>query len=298
MQQTQGKDRNALIVLDGGMGGELIRRGVTGGDGLWSAQALVEQPDKVLGVHRDYIDAGAQVIITNSYSTIPSYLAKGGLEDKYVEYTKLAGEIARRAVDESGKDVKVAGSIPPLNESYRYDLVPPEEEAAPIYQCLVEALNPYVDLFVCETMSCVREARTAVAAASTHGQGKPVWVAWTLHEEPGQGLRSRETVTEAYAAVAQYSPEAYLFNCSTSESITPALKELSTLTDCPIGVYPNLLHIPENWTLDNDVVTGYREMAVADYVDFANRWRRQGASIIGGCCGIGPKYIAALADAG
>ena len=125
-----------------------------------------------------------------------------------------------------------------------------------------------------------------------------MWVSWTLHEEPGQGLRSKETVSEAYAAVAEYAPAAYLFNCSTSESIAPALRELTELTDRPIGVYPNLLHIPENWTLDNDVRTGYREMDVADYVEFAHKWQQQGASIIGGCCGIGPKYIAALAEAG
>ncbi|NKB99853.1 MAG: homocysteine S-methyltransferase [Pseudomonadales bacterium] len=282
-----------LTILDGGMGVELIARGVTSKDGLWSAQALVDDPETVAEVHRDYVKAGARVIITNSYSTIPSYLEKAGLANEYLRYTKVAGEIARRVADEFDGQVKVAGSLPPLDESYRYDLAPADEDALPIYRSLTETLNPYVDLYVCETMACVREACNASQAALE--SGKPFWVAWTLAEEPGSGLRSGESIAAAFAALTPFNPEAYLFNCSTPESITPALGQLRALTDKPIGVYPNLLHIPKDWTLDNEVSAGYRELAVEDFVGFAHEWRHQGATIIGGCCGIGPDYIQALA---
>ena len=196
-----------LTILDGGMGGELIARGVTGGDGLWSAQALVDQPQTVADVHRDYVDAGAEVIITNTYSTIPSYLAKADLADKYLEYAEIAGRIARAVADSADRQVRVAGSLPPLDESYRYDLVPTAEIAGPIYENLVGILQPYVDLFVCETMSCVRESVIAATAASR--SGKPFWIAWTLGEEPGTGLRSGESIASAVSAVSHLDPEAF-----------------------------------------------------------------------------------------
>ena len=85
-----------LIVLDGGLGGELIRRGWPSG-GLWSAKALLEQPEIIRSVHDDYINAGARVIITNTYSTIPSYLDKSGMGESYLELTEKAGRIARAA---------------------------------------------------------------------------------------------------------------------------------------------------------------------------------------------------------
>ena len=149
-----------VTLLDGGMGREIQERRPEAAHGLWSASVLFDEPDLVVEIHREYIDAGAVVITTNNYSTIPSYLRKAGMQDRYRELTRLAATLARRAVRESGraaraggKRVAVAGSLPPLEESYRADLVPPPEIAQPIYQGVVEALRDDVDLFICETMS-------------------------------------------------------------------------------------------------------------------------------------------------
>jgi S-methylmethionine-dependent homocysteine/selenocysteine methylase len=277
------------------MGGELIRREASARGELWSAQALLDAPDTVLQVHKDYIAAGAQIIITNSYSTIPSYLGKLGMQDRYIELTELAGRIARRAADEVDVPVKVAGSLPPLDESYRPDLVWADEDAAPVYLGLADALNPYVDLFLCETMSSIRESVNAASAArEVAGPDKPIYVSWTLSETPGEGLRSGESIASAVAALEPFGIEAYLFNCTSPEAITQGLKELSEVTDRPYGAYPNRLSIPTGWTLDNKVPTGFRtDLDVTAFVDFASRWAEQGASIIGGCCGIGPEYIEA-----
>ena len=286
------------VILDGGMGGELIRREVIPRGELWSAQALLDAPDTVLAVHADYIAAGARIIITNSYSTIPSYLGKLDLTDRYQELTDLAGKIARQAAEAAAHPVQVAGSLPPLDESYRPDLAPADEEALPIYRNLARALDPHVDLFLCETMSCIRESVNALRAAREQaGHDKPVYVSWTLSETPGAGLRSGETIEDAVQAVAEFQPDAYLFNCTSPESISVGLKSLSALTDRPTGAYPNRLSIPDGWTLDNDVATGYRiDLEVADFLRYAADWRKAGASIIGGCCGIGPEYISALRD--
>ena len=92
--------KTELTVLDGGMGQELIRRGSPPG-GLWSAKALIDKPESVRAVHQDYIDAGARVIITNSYSTIPSYLAKENMQSRYAELTETAAVLAREVADQA-----------------------------------------------------------------------------------------------------------------------------------------------------------------------------------------------------
>ena len=160
-----------FVLLDGGMGGELISRGIITGGGLWSAQALLECPENVLAIHRDYIKAGARVISTNTYSTVPSYLEKENKEEHMEDLIVLAGKLARQAASESQHPVIVAGSLPPLDESYRPDLVPDHEESLPIYETLARLLEPYVDVFLCETMSSIQEAKTAFEALSTSERG-------------------------------------------------------------------------------------------------------------------------------
>ena len=247
-----------ITVLDGGMGGEIQRRVPEAAHGLWSASALINSPEMVTEIHREYIAAGATVITTNTYSTIPSYLGKGGLEHRYVELTETAARLARQAAPE-GDGVLVAGSLPPLSESYRADLVPSPADATPVYRNMVRAMVDHVDLFLCETMASAEEAHTAASAALALGGGKPVFVSWTLHEKPGSGLRSRESVTEAYGRLDGLAIDAFLFNCTHPEAIEVALTELGTLTDKPVGCYPNRLNaVPEGWTLDNEVVTGAR----------------------------------------
>ncbi len=125
---------------------------------------------------------------------------------------------------------------------------------------------------------------------------KPIWVAWTLAEEPGSGLRSNEPIADAVARVEPLGVAAYLFNCTTPAAISAGLQQLQVLTATPVGAYPNRLFIPPGWTLDNDVPSGRSEMSVDEYLAFTAEWRRMGATIIGGCCGIGPEFIQGLSE--
>ncbi len=287
-----------VILLDGGMGREIQQRRPEAAHGLWSAGVLLDEPDLVVEIHREYIDAGATIITTNNYSTIPSYLGKQGMANRYRELTRVAASLARRAVRESGRDVGIAGSLPPLEESYRADLVPPPEVAGPVYEGVVEALVDDVDLYICETMSSAAEARAAATAALAHGRGKPVYVSWTLDETPGRGLRSGDTVKQAVDALNGLVVDGYLFNCTHPEAIEQGLHELKPLTTKPIGCYPNRLNkVPDGWTLDNEITTGLRGDLPQDiYVAAMLRCIDAGASMVGGCCGIGPSDIRALAQ--
>ncbi|MCZ6644586.1 MAG: homocysteine S-methyltransferase family protein, partial [Gammaproteobacteria bacterium] len=167
--------------------------------------------------------------------------------------------------------------------------------ARPIYRALARTLAPHVDLFVCETMSCAREAVNAAEAAVAEGEGKPVWVSWTLDERPGHGLRSGERIADAVAKLEHLPIDAFLFNCTAPEAITRGLNELAMLTDKPRGAYPNRMYVPSGWTLDNDISTEVRtDLGVDEFVAFAQTWIADGASIVGGCCGVGPELIRAL----
>ncbi len=285
----------SITILDGSMGDELDRRrppDVNDPAGLFSARALINSPELVTEVHNDYIDAGADIITTNTYSTIPSYLSRASLGDSYLKYTELAGQIACSSAMDSRSTVLVAGSIPPLDESYRHDLVPHPSYALPVYRNIVTALDDYVDMFICETMSSSIEAENAITAIrSISGKSKQVWVSWTLSEHPGQGLRSGESIKEAYQAIESLDADAFLFNCTAPEAITRGLKELTQLTKKPIGGYPNRDSVPEGWTIENDKEIKRYDLPLEAFQEYADNWRDIGATIIGGCCGIGPEYI-------
>jgi S-methylmethionine-dependent homocysteine/selenocysteine methylase len=288
-----------ITLMDGGMGDELTKRGSGSGTGLWSARALLVAPQEVKAVHRDFIRAGARMITTNSYSTIPSYLGKEGLADRFEELANLAGKLAREAAEESGENVKVMGSLPPMSESYRADLVPPEELSRPIYEALTKALEPYVDGFICETLSTAGEARVAasVACEAVKGSGRKVILSWTLDEEPGKGLRSGETIDEAFDLIKDLPIDALMFNCTHPVAVEAGLKELRALTNLPIGGYANTMNVvPKGWTLDAGTVGRREDRSPALYAEAAIRWIDVGATMIGGCCGVGPDHIKAISE--
>lgn len=288
-----------VSVMDGGMGRELIRRGVAKRSGLWSARALLEAPEVVVETHGAFIAAGAGIITTNSYSCVPSYLSKVGLEDRYVDLAALAGRLARKAADTSASKVLVAGGLPPLSESYRPDLVPSDGESGPVYAALAQALEPSVDLYLCETMASARESRNAAEAAlaAAARRGLPVYVSWTLNERPGEGLRSGESISEAFGALSDLRIDAFLFNCTHPDAIEAGISEMAGLTDRPTGGYPNRFNVPKGWTLDGEIAVEPRQdEGTQRFVDSAARFISKGATLVGGCCGIRPEDIAALAE--
>ena len=286
--------QNEIILLDGGLGRELIFRGVKLPKTIWSAGALVTDPEAVRQIHIDYINAGADVITTNTYGVNRIDLKKEGIEGRYAELNKLACRLAIEARDASQRKILIAGSLPPLKGSFRPDLVGPSEEMKKSYQEQAELLSPYVDLYLCETMSSVAEGCAAATAATK--TGKPVWVAWTLHDDHSGRLRSGESLSEAILSLQDLNVSGFLANCCSPESITHIMPKLTDSGAHWVGGYANTFTpIPKEWTLDgskdSDGFLSLRSDLDSDrYVRHVAKWLSQGATVVGGCCGTRPSY--------
>ena len=282
-----------MIFLDGALGSILLDRANKSSSGLWSAQFLFDDPEAIKSLYEDYIGVGSDLITTNTYSTIPSYLNKEKISAKMPELVDIAGKLAKEVADRH-EHVRVAGSLPPLEESYRPDLVLTEGEALPIYKTLIEGLLPYVDIFLCETISSIQETQNVLKALDLYNKEIPIWLSWTLKEDKKDLLRSGESIEEAFKLAEKYNPDAYLFNCTDPNAISSGLEVLQGLTDKPIGGYPNVFSVPDGWTLDNDVVTLKNDLTKKSFSSFCQTWKENGASIFGGCCGIGPELMAEM----
>ena len=282
-----------MIFLDGALGSILLDRANKSSSGLWSAQFLFDDPEAIKSLYEDYIGVGSDLITTNTYSTIPSYLNKEKISAKMPELVDIAGKLAKEVADRH-EHVRVAGSLPPLEESYRPDLVLTEGEALPIYKTLIEGLLPYVDIFLCETISSIQETQNVLKALDLYNKEIPIWLSWTLKEDKKDLLRSGESIEEAFKLAEKYNPEAYLFNCTDPNAISSGIEVLLNLTDKPIGGYPNVFSVPDGWTLDNDVETLKNDLTKESFSSFCKVWQVKGASIFGGCCGVGPELMAEM----
>lgn len=286
---------DGLILLDGGMGQELINRNASGQGALWSAAALLDNPEAVVAVHEDYIRAGADVITTNSYACIRNNFEPEGLLGRLGEMNRLSAELAQRARDACGKPVLIAGSMGPQYGSYRPDLVGTYEETEALYREQAEYLGPHVDFFICETLSCRLESRAAVAAALTIG--KPVWLSWSVEDSGVANLRSGEALVDAWQDIDGSGISAVLLNCSPPEAIGKVLPHLLEISNVAVGAYANAFTpIPEKWDFHGDasIPPPRTDVTPEAYSEHANRWVATGAQIIGGCCEVGPAHIAEL----
>jgi S-methylmethionine-dependent homocysteine/selenocysteine methylase len=280
------------------MGRELKFRGVDVPETIWSAGALISNPDVVRQIHIDYIAAGADVITTNTYGIIKGDLSNVGIVDRFDELNTLACKLAVEARSRARCDVVIAGSLPPLRGSFRPDLVGPAEEIQALYEEQADLLAPHVDLLLCETMSSAAEGYAAARAACR--TGKPVWVAWTLHEDRSGNLRSGESIRSASAALMGLPVSGVLANCCAPESIARAMPALAATGSRWFGGYANTFNpIPQDWTLDGDKDTDgllnlREDLDPGRYAAHAVDWLAAGATVVGGCCGTRPAHIAKL----
>lgn len=285
---------NSVILTDGGMGQELVRRSSSDPTPLWSARVLIDEPDLVRDLHAEFIRAGARVITINTYSATPERLAREGAGELFKPLQQRGIELARQARDQAG-DAAIAGCLSPLFGSYAPALTISFEDTLDIYRRIVAEQADGVDLFLCETMASAEEARAAVTAASE--SGKPVWVSWTLADHGTPRLRSGETIAAAARALDGLPVAARLINCCRPEAIAAALPEMIGLGG-PVGAYANgftsVEALKHGGTVE--VLHARHDLDPDAYADQAVGWVEVGADIVGGCCEVGPPHIAALRD--
>lgn len=288
-----------ITLLDGGMGQELLARAGDAPTPLWATRVMMDHPGLVGAIHADYFAAGATVATTNTYAIHHDRLIPVGLDHLFtgLHAAALAEAQGARAAHGSGR---IAGSLGPLVASYRPDTVPPVDEAAAKYAEIAALLAPGVDLFLAETMSSVAQVEGVLAGLARADTGKPVWVSVTVDDSDGSRLRSGEPVADLAPLFVRYNPQAVLANCSVPEAMAAAMAELARL-GLPFGAYANgFTHISQDFLRNQptvDVLDHRTDLTPARYADFAMGWVAQGATVVGGCCEVGPAHIAALARA-
>lgn len=295
-----------IRILDGGMSRELQRLGAELKQPEWSALALINAPDIVRQVHAEFIEAGADVVTTNSYALVPFHIGEDRFRKEGASLIALSGRLAREAADGSGRKVTVAGSLPPIFGSYE----PQNFDASRVQDylgALVENLDPFVDVWLGETLSLIAEGEAVRQAVAK--TGKPFWISFTLDDDTAQvngaepKLRSGETVRAAAEWAAGSGAAALLFNCSKPEVMKAAVETAATTfkekdASLEIGVYANAFEGEQGETAANEGLHSTRADLTDDiYSRFACTWADAGATMIGGCCGIGAAHIHKVAGA-
>lgn len=285
-----------ITLLDGSIGQELVKRSGDRATPLWSTSVMIDHPDLVRQVHDAYFEAGATVATTNTYAVLRDRLSRlSDLADKVEELTDAALSMACQSRDAYGAG-RVAGSVGPLMASYRPDICPPPAEAEEMYEETVRLLSPDADLLLIETMSSVDQAEGALRAAVK--SDKPVWLSVSVDDDDGRKLRSGEPVGDLAGVVAKYNPDAVLVNCSRPEAVATALEIIKDFGK-PFGAYANgFTRITEGFLKDAPTVDALEQrtdLGPEAYADFAMSWVDMGATIVGGCCEVGPEHISELA---
>lgn len=280
-------DRRPLL-LDGAMGTELVCRGQTLPAPLWSAAALIDAPALVEQIHRDYLAAGADIIVANTFRTNPAALRAAGRAADGPALNGLAVRLARAATGDAvaaNRQVIVAASVAPSADCYRPDLAPGDSALAREHnQMLAWLAAARPDLAWIETMNSTREALGAAAAAQSAGLSFAI--SFMLNER-GE-LLGGDSLDSAIRVIDALAPLAIGLNCIPPRGISAHLPRLRQLTSRPIAVYAhigNAAALP-GWSFGENA-------SPPQYAEYAAAWRDMGANIIGGCCGTTPAHVAA-----
>lgn len=291
-------ERKQVVVLDGAIGTEILRRDVT-----WADHQLLKRPDVVRSIHADYLAAGADVISTNTFQLTRRgfvqhfkdlehmrHIGADDLETRWATLLTAGVRLAAEARAQAGLtgQAAVAGAMTTLEWCFRPDLAPDMEQAYAEYLDVARVFaEAGCDLLLIETVNSVAEAVAAARAART--VSLPYWIAF-VPDQTGK-LFSGETLAEATAALAPLHPDALLVNCAPPADVSVGLAELVKSATAPTGAYPHIGRFdPPEWLFTD-------EYPPPRYVDLARDWLNQGALIVGGCCGTTPDHIAALAHA-
>ena len=281
--------------IDGGLSGELEKRGHDLADKLWSARLLRDAPDAIAQVHQDYVDAGGRVIITASYqASRQGFMATGMSQDQADDLMRLSISLAKEVAKTAKEKVWVAASVGPygavLGGGQEYvgnygvahaDLVAFHRERIAV----LASADP--DVFACETIPDLDEVRALLEVLADYPE-IPAWI--TMSAQDGDSTCAGQGIGHLAELVATCDSVVSIgINCTKPEFVTPLLKKLSSKTALPLVVYPNAGRV---WDGENMCWIGQGHDTLPTPI--ITEWVKAGAVLIGGCCGLGPDAIRQL----
>ena len=293
-----------IRILDSGMGQELLARGLVSKGTLWSASSLIDEKyyQLVVDTHLSSINAGAEVILTNTFTTRKVRMEQNRVGDSFNFANQKACELAIKAKKLSKKNILIAGSLPAQNDTYQVD----KREKNIIekdFSDQASIINPYVDFFYLDVISSGREIEIALKVIQQFN--KPVLIG--LHIKKNGKLPSNETITEI---VKKYKNDRWLgaiTACVSLEIIENTSEELKKL-NIPFGFKANLWGVEEplpvhrfndakfNEVGKNPNITLGKRDEITDKIfgEFAKKIINNGATILGGCCETNSSHIREL----
>ena len=287
-------------ILDGGMGQELLARGMKSNSTLWSANAILDENyhQLVLDTHIDFIKAGAEIIVTTTFATRQKRLKENNLSDKFEYLNQKAGEIAQEAKKKFPKTY-VAGGIPPQNLTYEVD-DRDEAEIIENFNNQAKALDPYIDFFYFDVWCSIKEVKCGIEAIKEFK--KPYLVG--LHISEGTTLPSGESIKEIKDIIDE-NALGVILACVSPENFEKNLYELKSL-NIPFGFKLNgfvTTKLKESYTSifignksnPNEILGKREDLTPTRIKEIAKEFKDAGATIIGGCCETTPSHIEAMA---
>ena len=294
-------ESGGTVILDGGIGTELERRGVKMDDNTWCGSATATNLKELYGIHADYIAAGADIITANTYASNRAMLTAAGQGDQVEGINRSAVEVALKARNDSGnRDVVVAGSIShaiPMqlgSMASRTDSMPEGNEYLAVFTELAEILKDSgCEMILLEMMFDPARIRPAIEAALS--TGLPVWAGLSSRRGSDGTIKSylqaRDVPFDDIARiVAEYDLEVMGVMHSPSDVVAESLDVVKQHFSGPLSAYPDSGYFKmPNWIFEEII-------APDELLEFARQWKQSGVQILGGCCGLSPEHIAAVSQ--
>jgi homocysteine S-methyltransferase len=285
-------------ILDGGMGQELLARGMEAHGTLWSANALLQEKyhQLLLDTHLDFINSGAEIIVTTTFTTRRLRLRDNNVEDKFEYLNTKAGEIAKKAKD-LNPHILIAGGLPPQYLTYEADTRPDDEIKENFYE-QAKLLNPFIDFFYFDVLSSVREFKLAIEAIKSFN--KPYLMG--AHISQGVKLPSGEKISEIISKIDHKNLLGLILSCISPENYEKNLTEVKSLgipfgfklngfkTTSPDKGYTNNYNKSMSGN-PNEFLGQRKDLTPKNMALIVKKFKEAGATILGGCCETRPSHI-------